>query len=159
MKRPYSVMTTLRFLLIFTILFSLVTGCKKDDGATPTESTQTDLLVANNWVTNSITTTDGQAIKESRLGLESQVLFTLTMQFRADGTVRALDPNRSNTVVNGGSWKFAADNQSMDVDVTGFKGNFPIVQLTKNTLILRQDNKATVDGVKTNIYLVFVPSL
>ena len=157
MKRPYSVMTTLRFLLVFTVLFSTLTGCKKDDGATPTESSQTDLLVANNWVTTSVTTTDGQAINASRLGLESQVLFTLTMQFRADGTVRALDPLRSNTVVNGGSWKLAADNKSMDVDVTGFKGNFPIIQLTKSKLILRQN--APVDGKKTDINLVFDPSL
>jgi hypothetical protein len=159
MKRPYPVMTTLRFLLVFTVLFGTLTGCKKDDGATPTDSSQTDLLVANNWVTTSITTIDGQAITKGRLGLESQILFDLTMQFRKDGTVRALDPKQSNTVINGGTWTLAADSQSMDVDVTGFKGNFPIVQLTKSKLILRQDNKATVDGAKTNINLVFDPSL
>jgi hypothetical protein len=43
------------------------------------------------------------------------------------------------------------------VDVTGFKGNFPIIQLTKNKLILRQ--VAPVDGKNTDINLVFDPAL
>ncbi|RYD91697.1 MAG: hypothetical protein EOP50_13860, partial [Sphingobacteriales bacterium] len=54
--------------------------------------------------------------------MTTQVLFDLDMQFRKDGSVRALDYNRSNSVVNGGSWKLTADSQSMDVDVQGFKG-------------------------------------
>lgn len=158
MNQSYRTFHSLRFLLIIGLCLSFITSCKKEDNTgNPTPSSQTDLLVAHNWVTTSVTMPDGQAINSNRLGLETQVLFKLTMQFRSNGTVRALDPGQSNSVVNGGTWTLAADNQSMDVDVTGFKGNFPIVQLTKSKLILRQN--APVDGKKTDINLVFDPIL
>ncbi|GAB3512038.1 hypothetical protein GCM10027341_52310 [Spirosoma knui] len=150
-------MNTIRFLVAFLFIAGALTSCKKDEGATPTTSSQTDLLVANNWRTVRVTNPDGQEISSSRLNLTTQVLYQLVMQFRNDGTVRALDPNQSNKVINGGSWKLAADNQSIDVDVTGFKGNFPIVQLNRTKLILRQ--RAPVDGKDADINLEFDPTL
>ena len=159
MNQSYRALNFLRFFLIVSLFMSALIGCKNDDGSTPTptEASQTDLLVANNWVTVDVTTPDGQSINQSRLSLDTQVLFKLSMQFRNNGTVRALDPKQSNSVINAGTWKLAADNQSMDVVVTGFSGNFPIVQLTKSKLILRQN--APVDGKKTDINLVFDPTI
>ena len=147
----------LRLFLLLPITFAGL-GCG-DDGTTPTPTTssQTDLLVANNWRTKRVTTPDGQEINKNRLSLPTQVLYDLNMQFRADGSVRALDPNQSNKVVNGGSWKLTADNQSIDVDVTGFKGNFPIIQLNRSKLILRQ--RAPVDGKTADINLEVDPTL
>lgn len=161
MNHTYQVLNTLRFFVIVGLFMTLFTGCKKDDGTTPdpTVSSQTDLLVANNWHTVSITTPDGQAVNKSRLDASTQALFDLNMQFRNNGRVNALDPKQGNIAVNGGTWKLATDNQSIDVDVTSFKGNFPIVQLTKNKLILRQDGKASIDGKKADVYLVFEPVL
>ncbi|GAB4052645.1 hypothetical protein [Spirosoma litoris] len=151
-------MNTLRFLMVCTMLLLTLTHCSTDsNNPTPTQSSQTDLLVANNWRTVQVSTPDGQAINKSRLNLATQVLYDLNMQFRNDGTVRALDPKQSNSVVNGGTWKLAADNLSIDVDVSGFKGNFPIVQLTKSKLILRQ--RAPVDGKDADINLEFDPTL
>lgn len=152
-------MITIRLMLAFTLLAVSLSNCKKDDGTTPTPTveSQTDLLVANNWRTVRVSDLAGQEINRNRLNLVTQVLFDLNMQFRNNGTVRALDPKQSNSVVNGGSWKLAADNQSIDVDVTGFKGNFPIVQLTRSKLILRQ--RAPVDGKDADINLEFDPTL
>lgn len=152
-------MNTLRLLLVFTILLGTLTHCKKDDGTipVPTAATQTDLLVANNWQMIRVSTPDGIEINESRLNLSTQVLYKLNMQFRNNGTVRALDPRQSNSVVNGGTWTLAGDFQSIDVDVSGFKGNFPIVTLNKNKLVLRQ--RAPVDGTTTDINLEFEPTL
>ena len=134
-------------------------SCKKDDPNTPapTTNSQTELLVAHNWIVTRVTTPDGQDINRSRLNLATQVLFSLNMQFRANGTVRALDPNASNTVINGGTWVLTPDSKSIDVVVTGFTGNFPVVQLDRSTLILRQT--APVDGKNADINLVFAPSL
>ncbi|GAB4024055.1 hypothetical protein [Spirosoma koreense] len=158
MNQVHHIMHTFRLLLLTGIFFVAFTACKKDtDTPAPTASSQTDLLIANNWRVSSITTPDGQIINPNRLDVVTQSLFTLNMQFRNNGSVRALDPTQANSAVNGGSWTLAADNQSIDVDVTGFKGNFPIIQLTKNKLILRQN--APVDGKKTDINLVFDPSL
>ncbi len=153
-------MNTIRLLFVFAILFSATTGCKKDDNTTtpePTVSSQTDLLVANNWHTVRVSTPDGQEINKSRLNLFTQGLYDLNMQFRNNGTVRALDPQQSNSIVNGGTWTLATDNKSIDVDVTGFRGNFPIVQLTRNKLTLRQ--RAPVDGKDADINLEFEPTL
>lgn len=153
-------MSIIRLLLVVTVLFSTLTGCKKDDITTtiePTVSSQTDLLVASNWRTVRVSTPGGQEINKSRLNLSTQILFDLNMQFRNNGTVRALDPKQSNSVINGGTWQLAADNKSIDVDVTGFKGNFPIIQLTKSKLTLRQ--RAPVDGKDADINLEFEPAL
>ena len=152
------VAVTRLFLLLLLISIGS-TSCKKDDTPppTPTTTSQTDLLVAHNWIVTSVTTPSGQDINRSRLNVITQSLFALNMQFRADGTVRALDPNASNTVRNGGTWVLTPDNKSIDVVVTGLSGNFPIVQLDRSQLILRQT--APVDGKNADINLVFAPSL
>ena len=150
-------MNTIRFLFAVLFIAGTLASCKKDDNSTPTTSSQTDLLIANNWRTSRVTNPNGQEINRNRLNLVTQVLYDLNMQFRNDGTVRALDPNQSNKVINGGSWKLAADNKSIDVDVTGFKGNFPIVRLDRQKLILRQ--RAPVDGKDADINLEFDPTI
>ncbi len=146
-----------RLLLLVYLFVATLTACKKDDPNTPAPTTQTDLLTAQNWLVTRVTTPDGQDISRNRLNLTTQLLFSLNMQFRANGTVRALDPNASNTVVNGGTWVLTPDNKSIDVVVTGLSGNFPIVQLDRSQLILRQT--APVDGKNADINLVFAPSL
>lgn len=152
-------MHTIRLLLVLPVLLISLSQCKKEDNTTPvpTAASQTDLLVANNWRTVRVSTPDGVEINKSRLNLATQVLFDLNMQFRNNGTVRALDPKQSNSVVNGGTWTLKPDNQSIDVDVSGFKGNFPIIQLNKNKLVLHQ--RAPVDGKDADINLEFDPTL
>lgn len=152
-------MTIVRLLLVCLIFCGLNISCKNDDGTdpNPTATSQTELLVSTNWRTVRVSATDGQEINKSRLNLSTQVLYDLNMQFRNNGTVRALDPKQSNSVVNQGTWVLATDSKSIDVDVQGFKGNFPIVQLTKNKLILRQ--RAPVDGKDADINLEFEPSI
>ncbi len=148
-----------RLPLAFFFIITVLASCKKDDpnAPAPTTVSQTDLLVANNWIVTRVTTPEGQDINRTRLNVTTQLLFSLNMQFRANGTVRALDPNASNTVVNGGTWVLTPDNKSIDVVVTGLSGNFPVVQLDRSQLILRQT--APVDGKNAAINLVFAPSL
>ena len=146
------------FLWVSLLLVGTLIGCKNDGGTTPapTTATQTELLVANNWLTSRVSTPDGQSINQNRLNLSTQVLFNLNMQFRANGTVRAID-RTSQQIINGGTWTFATDSKSIDVDVTGFKGNFPVLELSRTKLILRQ--RAPVDGKDADINLEFDPSL
>ncbi|ADB38270.1 hypothetical protein [Spirosoma linguale] len=158
-KQPHPVMHPIRMLFFCTVLFTALTGCSTDNGTdpNPTPASQSELLVANNWITNRVSTPDGQEINKNRLNQMTQGLYELNMQFRNNGTVRALDPKQSNSVVNQGTWVLAADSKSIDVNVQGFRGNFPIVQLTKNKLVLRQ--RAPVDGKDADINLEFIPSL
>lgn len=150
-------MHILRLIFICTIVLGTLTHCKKTDDTILTTGSQTDLLIANNWRTVRVTNLDGVEINRSRLNLSTQVLYDLNMQFRNNGTVRALDPRQSNSVINAGTWTLSTDNQSIDVVVTGFSGNFPIVQLSKTKLVLRQ--RAPVDGQNADINLEFEPML
>ncbi|WP_338877004.1 hypothetical protein WBJ53_15210 [Spirosoma sp. SC4-14] len=150
-------MKQIRVALIGLLLSIVFAGCKKnDDTPTPTAQSQTDLLVANKWLLNRVSTTDDKTIGTSQMNTTTLLLFELDMQFKDDGTVRAIN-HLTGQIPNGGTWKLASDNQSIDVDVTGFKGNFPIVVLTKTKLTLRQ--RAPVNGVDTDINLEFTPSL
>ncbi|MDB5241956.1 MAG: hypothetical protein JWP57_2581 [Spirosoma sp.] len=151
-------MILLRFLLITLLVTVTLTGCKKNNSTTPvpTTNSQTELLVANNWLISRVTTPEGQSISTNRLNLATQVLNQLDMQFRSDNTVRAID-HTSKQIINGGTWTLAPDSKSIDVDVNGFKGNFPIVELSRTKLTLRQ--RAPVDGKDADINLEFAPSI
>jgi hypothetical protein len=146
----------IRFLFSLLLITTLI-SCDDDTPSVVTAASQTELLVANNWQVYRVTDINSQLITESRLNATTRSLFALNMQFRANNTVRALDPRQSNNIVNGGTWKLTEDNKSIDVDVQGFDGNFPIVRLDRQQLILRQ--VAPVDGKKADINLEFKPSL
>lgn len=151
-----------RFLYLLLPLLVL-SGCDKDDnpgGTTPTPSaqTQTQLLVgsANGWQLDKLTDTSGKTINATQTNLTTQVLFGLIFQFRANNTVRALD-RTTKQIVNGGEWTLTADNKAVNVNVTGFKGDFPLVELTARKMTLRQT--VPVNGTNQDINLEFVPSL
>ncbi|GAB3884788.1 hypothetical protein [Spirosoma agri] len=145
------------FVFLLVVSVSLL-NCKKDNGDTPapTAASQTELLVANKWLLSRVANTNDQTIGVGQMSATTLLLFELDMQFRDDNTVRAIN-HKTSQVINGGTWKLAADNLSMDVDVNGFKGNFPIVTLTRTKLTLRQ--RAPVSGVESDINLEFTPSL
>lgn len=150
-------MISLRFLLVSLLSVASLTGCNRENTIpAPTAAARTELLIANNWRATRVSTPDGQSISRNRLNLATQVLYDLDMQFRSNNTVRAID-RVSKQIVNGGTWSLTADSQSIDVDVTGFKGNFPVVELSRTKLVLRQ--RAPVDGTNADINLEFDPSL
>ncbi len=147
---------------LFTLLLvgMALTHCKKDNNATPTPVTtqsQTDLLVANTWKINQISDVNGKGYTDSQLSLNTLALKYLDFQFKSDNTVRASD-SKTKQIQNGGTWYLTDSNTSIDVNVTGFSGKFPVIELTKSKLTLRQVDK--ISGVaNTPINLEFVPSL
>lgn len=146
----------IRFLFTLMLVATLI-SCDDDTPAVATAASQTELLVANNWQVYRVSDVNGNEITQNRLNATTRYLFDLNMQFRANNTVRALDPKQSNNIVNGGTWKLTEDNKSIDVDVQGFDGNFPIIRLDRQQFILRQT--APVDGKNADINLEFKPSL
>ena len=148
-------------LLWFLLPVALLSGCKNDNdmgGITPapTAQTQTQLLAANAWQLDKLTDTSGKTINATQTNLTTQVLFGLIFQFRDNNTVRALD-RTTKQIVNGGEWTLTADSKAVNVNVTGFKGDFPLVELTAKKMTLRQN--VPVNGVNQGINLEFVPSL
>lgn len=146
-----------RYFLFFFVI-GLLTQCKKDDNPTPgITASQAELLTANNWRVERVTDTNGKAIGQSQLGLQTLVLFELVFQFNTSNIVRATN-YLTKQIVNAGDWALADNNTAVDVKVTGFTGKFKIVELTKTTLILQQEG-VPVNGVKQTANLVFVPSI
>lgn len=135
-----------------------LTHCKKDSTPGPvTTQSQTELLVANTWVINQISDVNGKGYTDSQLSTATFVLKGLSFQFKGDGTVRASDKT-TKQILNGGTWVLTDNNTAIDVNVTGFSGKFPVIELTKSKLTLRQVDK--ISGVaNTPINLEFVPSL
>ena len=149
-----------RYLLLFFVI-GLITQCKRtttpDPTAPVTAATQTELLVANTWKIDRVTDIDGKAIGQSQLGLETVALFFLDMQFTNTNIVRAID-RTTKQIRNAGDWALVNENKAIDVKVTGFKGVFKLVELTKKSLILQQD-QVQVNGIKQVANLIFVPSI
>ncbi len=148
-------MRSLRYLVIIC-LFCL-SACKKDDTGQPTSASRTEVLVANKWRMERITRADdGTVIPVNQLGVSALALNFIDIQFTDANIARAIDRS-TRQIINAGSWKLTIDNQGLDVDVTGFKGIFPIIDLTRTRLILRQNTK--VNSVNTDVNLEFVPSV
>ena len=149
-----------RYLMLFFVI-GLITQCKRtttpDPTAPVTAAMQTELLVANTWKIDRVTDIDGKAIGQSQLGLETVALFFLDMQFTNTNIVRAID-RTTKQIRNAGDWALVNENKAIDVKVTGFKGVFKLVELTKKSLILQQD-QVQVNGIKQVANLIFVPSI
>jgi hypothetical protein len=156
--RYYSTMKHFRIVILLMSLMAGLLNCKNDDGnnPAPTAASQTELLVSNKWLLQRVATSSDQTIGKNQMNTTTVLLFELDMQFYADNTVKAINHLTGN-IPNGGTWKLAADNKAIDVDVIGFKGNFPIVELNRTKLTLRQ--RAPVSGVESDINLEFAPSL
>ena len=148
-------------LLCLLLPLAMLVGCSKDDNMggtmpTPTAQTQTQLLAANAWQLDKLTDTSGKTINATQTDITTQFLFGLIFQFRENNIVRALD-RTTKQIINAGEWTFTADNKAVNVNVSGFKGDFPLIELTAKKMILRQN--VSVNGVKQDINLEFVPSL
>jgi hypothetical protein len=150
-------MKFIRVIFWFAMLSTVSMGCQeKENNPTPTPESQTELLVANKWGLKRVANANDNTISTSQMNATTLLLFELSMQFSKDNTVLARN-TKTSQVLNGGTWKLAEDNKSMDVDVNGFKGNFPILALSRTKLTLRQ--RAPVSGVDTDINLEFEPIL
>lgn len=140
--------------LFLVVLSVFLMNCKGSD--TPGVQTRNELIKATNWQLSRITTTDGQTIAGNKLNTSTNLIFALDIQFKENNVVRAAD-KVSKQILNAGTWAFVENDTKVDVNVTGFKGVFGVVELTNNKLILR--NKVPISGVDTDANMEFVPSI
>jgi hypothetical protein len=92
----------------------------------------------------------------NKLNTSTNLIFALDIQFKENNVVRASD-KVSKQILNAGTWTFVENDTKVDVNVTGFKGVFGVVELTNNKLVLR--NKVPISGVDTDANMEFVPSI
>ena len=152
---PAYLLRSLRFFALLGLLAGGTLSCRDIDPAQAIAS-RAELLVANNWRIERITDTGGTVIATNRLGVGALALNFADIQFTNKNVARAIDRS-SKQIINGGTWYLIQNNEALDVSVTGFAGIFPILELSRTKLIIRQNT--TIDGQKKDVNLEFTPSL
>jgi hypothetical protein len=147
-------------LLLAIYAFISLSACNTTSGDAPVLTTQTttETLVTNPWKIEKITDTNGSTINPSSLPAESRALFSVNIQFNNDKTVRAIDPV-ARTIVNGGKWDLLDVNnvKLLDIDISQLKGQFPIVSIKKERMVLK--NTTSINGFSFEYNLELVPVL
>jgi len=144
-------MKTMPRILLTLLLLAGLVSCRD----TSVEADREVLLVAMPWKLNRVTDAQGQAIPLSRLNVQTQALFGMDFQFRENNITRATD-RLTRQVLNGGTWFLRDNNTALDIEVSLFKGRFPLVDLNRSKLVLQ--NKMPINGVESDTNLEFVPA-
>lgn len=133
-------------------------SCKKYVQAPITE-TKTELLTKNSWAIDQFTSIDKSKIQDAKLNTSAKLLYQLKFQFRTDNQVRAI-VLINGQIFNGGTWEFTNNEKNVLIDIPGLKDEFTIVEITKNKLVLRPNEKVfpIVDNA-TVVNMEFVPTL
>jgi hypothetical protein len=145
----------LRRLLPLFGLMLLSLACHRDDTDPTGSLDKAGILKSTQWKLDRVATPDNQTIAPGRLSLETQAIFRVNIEFKDPDITRAIDQD-SKQVLNGGTWKLLNNDATLDVNVTGFKGQFKLVELTRTKLVL--GNAIPVDGQTRDANLEFSPA-
>lgn len=140
--------------ILACLLMGLTVACDKDTKTDPQETDKGKVLVTNPWRLVGITDASGKAIPQNQLNIETQAIYLFDIQFFDNNVTKALD-RTSKQVVNGGTWYLIENNEILDVEVSQFKGKFPIKELSRSKMTL--SNTVPVNGVNQEARLVFEP--
>lgn len=145
-------------LFLFSIILVGISSCKKKTTITPTE-TKMELLTKNNWAIDRFTTTENVTIQDAKLNTSAKLLYQLKFQFRSDNQVRAI-VIINGQIFNGGTWEFTNNEKNILIDIPGLKDEFTLVEITKNKLVLRPNEKVfpIVDN-STVVNMEFLPTI
>lgn len=144
-------------LLLFLYYF-LVLACITDEPTPDNSFTKEELLTRQPWRVSRYTKPDNSVINDSQLSIQAVVIRGLQFEFRLDGRVFGID-RVTKQVINQGTWRFLPDTTTLDIQVTGFSGEFIIRSLTRSELILETSTEGFVTGVGETILLEFIPVL
>jgi hypothetical protein len=142
-------------LLFLLTLASFVFACK-DKKEEPVNASA-KILTANFWKLDRFTDPSGRTLGQNELGSQAQAIFSFDFEFRADNVTRGRD-RVSKQIVNAGSWYLKNDDKILDIQITGFGGEFKILELSNTKLVLQAANNQFISASST-INLELVPSL
>ena len=142
--------------LIFVLtLVSFVFACK--DKKEEPGNASAKILTANFWKLDRFTDPTGRTLGQNEVGSQAQAIFSFDFEFRADNVTRGRD-RASKQIVNAGSWYLKNNDKVLDIQITGFGGEFKILELSNTKLILQAENNQFISASST-INLELVPSL
>ncbi len=138
-------------LLLVAVLF--IAGCSKDNSGTPSLTEKDKILVQYPWKLVNVTDLNGKAIPTNQLNAQTQYIPLLDIEFVVGNKVYAKDAALQ--VQNGGTWYLKENNQFLEVDVVGFKGNFGVNELSNARMKLK--STMPIAGVDQETLMVFQP--
>ena len=139
-------------LFLFVALF--IFACKKDETAV-TEPTK--IISANFWKLDRFADTDGKTLSQNQLNSQAQALFGLDYEFRDDNVTRAKD-RITKQILNAGTWYLLDANQTLDIDILGFKGKFKVIEISKSKMVLQAENNKMISAGQF-VNMEFLPAL
>ncbi|MBA4848814.1 hypothetical protein [Emticicia sp. BO119] len=142
-------------LFVVLAIVSFVFACK-DKKEEPVNASA-KILTANFWKLDRFTDPTGKTLGQNELSSQAQAIFDLEFEFRSDNVTRGRD-KASKQIKNAGSWYLKNDNKILDIQIIGFGGEFKIIELSNNKLILQAENNSFIKASST-VNLELVPSL
>ncbi|PLK45217.1 hypothetical protein C0V77_08305 [Emticicia sp. TH156] len=130
-------------------------ACKSDGNNPATASVK--ILSANYWKLDRYTDVNGKTLGNNELNSQAQAIFDLEFEFREDNVTRGRD-RVSKQIKNAGTWYLKSNNTIMEIQITGFGGDFKVIQLANTKLILQATNNQLISSNST-VNLELVPSL
>jgi hypothetical protein len=127
-------------LLIGFVFFAI--SCKKSAVAVAEPS---KVLSANFWKLDRFTDIEGKTLSQNQLNSQAQALFGLDYEFRNDNVTRAKD-RITKQILNAGTWYLISNNQVLDIDILGFKGQFKVIEISKAKIILQAENNKMISA-------------
>jgi hypothetical protein len=127
-------------LLIGFVFFTF--SCKKSAVAVAEPS---KVLSANFWKLDRFTDIEGKTLSQNQLNSQAQALFGLDYEFRNDNVTRAKD-RITKQILNAGTWYLISNNQVLDIDILGFKGQFKVIEISKAKIILQAENNKMISA-------------
>lgn len=136
----------------------MVLACITDEPIPEVSLTKEEILTRQPWRVNRYSKPDNSVINDTQLSFQAVVIRGLQFEFRNDGRVFGID-RVTKQVINQGTWRFLPDNTTLDIQVTGFSGEFIIRSLTLDGLVLETSTEGFVSGIGDTILLEFIPIL
>lgn len=146
-------MPRLSNLLLLFIVGLLTFSCQDKNNPDPqTTQVKSEILIRNQWRMKDVTDTNGKSIPQNQLSFETTAIYLFDIQFFENNVTKAID-RVSKQVVNGGTWYLIDGEQTLDIEVSQFKGKFGLKELTSSRMVLV--NSVPVNGVSQQANLVF----
>ncbi len=131
----------------------ILVSCEDPNTRSDSKTTE-ELLSAHGWQLEKFTDTQGTLIADGSLNNGAKLLYGLAFDFRTNYEVRGLD-KISRSVVNRGTWSLEDNSKTIAIDIVAFEGDFELVDIKKNSMILKAKTENHLIGVGPEIHLVF----
>lgn len=117
-------------------------------------SERVDLISKRSWQLEKYTTTAGTNISDGQLNSSAKLLYGLAFTFNKNKSVQGV-AKTNKEIINRGTWSIESDNETLNIDIDGFSGEFEIVSLNNTSMVLKSKTENPTIGVDSDVHLVF----